>query len=144
MFLISTKLNFHRPLVCTSIRYIQNILQEWYMVKNFSCVSCAAWNIFPINSLRWSFAINTAKNPPMPRSLLRSNRKIQAMDMPKICWRKKLRPKWRKMPSWKKTSIDGPRETMVFWLPITKMHWNGLKIRRKSSNNWLFLDLQYW
>ena len=25
------------------------------MVKNFSCVSCAAWNVFPINSLlRWT------------------------------------------------------------------------------------------
>ena len=32
-------------------RYQKNILQEWYMVKNLSCVSCAAWNVFPINSL---------------------------------------------------------------------------------------------
>ena len=32
-------------------RYQKNILQEWSMVKNLSCVSCAAWNIFPINSL---------------------------------------------------------------------------------------------
>ena len=28
-----------------------NILQEWSMVKNLSCVSCAAWNTFTINSL---------------------------------------------------------------------------------------------
>ena len=27
------------------------ILQEWSMVKNHSCVSCAAWNVFPVNSL---------------------------------------------------------------------------------------------
>ena len=32
-------------------RYQKNILQEWSMVKNISCVSCAAWNVFPINSL---------------------------------------------------------------------------------------------
>ena len=31
--------------------YQKNILQEWSMVKNLSCVSCAAWNVFPINSL---------------------------------------------------------------------------------------------
>ena len=34
-------------------RYQKNILQEWSMVKNLSCVSCAAWNVFPINSLVW-------------------------------------------------------------------------------------------
>ena len=34
-------------------RYQKNILQEWSMVKNLSCVSCAAWNVFPINSLDW-------------------------------------------------------------------------------------------
>ena len=28
-------------------RYQKNILQEWSMVKNLSCVSCTAWNIFP-------------------------------------------------------------------------------------------------
>ena len=27
-------------------RYQNNILQEWFTVKNLSCVSCAAWNIF--------------------------------------------------------------------------------------------------
>ena len=32
-------------------RYQKNILQEWSMVKNLSYVSCAAWNVFPINSL---------------------------------------------------------------------------------------------
>ena len=32
-------------------RYQKNNLQEWSMVKNLSCVSCAAWNVFPINSL---------------------------------------------------------------------------------------------
>ena len=32
-------------------RYQKYILQEWSMVKNLSCVSCAAWNVFPINSL---------------------------------------------------------------------------------------------
>ena len=32
-------------------RYQKNILQEWSMVKNLSCFSCAAWNVFPINSL---------------------------------------------------------------------------------------------
>ena len=32
-------------------RYQKNILQEWSMVKNLSCVSCAAWNVFLINSL---------------------------------------------------------------------------------------------
>ena len=32
-------------------RYQKNILQEWSMVKNLSCVSCAVWNVFPINSL---------------------------------------------------------------------------------------------
>ena len=29
----------------------KNILQEWSMEKNLSCISCAAWNVFPINSL---------------------------------------------------------------------------------------------
>ena len=126
--------------LCCVVQYITyslaDILQEWSMVKNLSCVSCAAWNIFPINSLRWGFAINTAKKTPMPRSLLRSYRKIQAMEMLKIRWRKKLRPKWRKMPSWKETWIDGlPWETMVFWLPKTKMHWKGLKIIKRTSSN---------
>ena len=37
-FLISAKLNFHRPL-------------EGSMVRNHSCVSCAAWNVIPRNSL---------------------------------------------------------------------------------------------
>ena len=32
-------------------RYQKNIFQEWSMVENLSCVSCAAWNVFPINSL---------------------------------------------------------------------------------------------
>ena len=32
-------------------RYQKNILQEWSVIKNLSCVSCAAWNVFPINSL---------------------------------------------------------------------------------------------
>ena len=32
-------------------RYQKNILQEWSMVKNLSCVSCAAWNFFPLNFL---------------------------------------------------------------------------------------------
>ena len=32
-------------------RYQKNILQEWCMVKNLSCVSCAAWNVLPINLL---------------------------------------------------------------------------------------------
>ena len=32
-------------------RYQKNILQGWSIVKNLSCVSCAAWNVFPINSL---------------------------------------------------------------------------------------------
>ena len=32
-------------------RYQKNILQDWSMVKNLSCVSCAAWNVFLINSL---------------------------------------------------------------------------------------------
>ena len=32
-------------------RYQKNILQQGSMVKNLSCVSCAAWNVFPINSL---------------------------------------------------------------------------------------------
>ena len=33
-------------------RYQKNILQEWSMVKNISCVSCAACYVFPINSLQ--------------------------------------------------------------------------------------------
>ena len=32
-------------------RYQKNILQEWSVVKNLSCVNCAAWNVFSINSL---------------------------------------------------------------------------------------------
>ena len=36
-------------------RYQKNILQEWSMVQNLSCVSCAAWNVFPINSLLLSW-----------------------------------------------------------------------------------------
>ena len=32
-------------------KYQKNILQEWSMVKNLSCVSCATWNVFLINSL---------------------------------------------------------------------------------------------
>ena len=31
--------------------YQKYILLEWSMVKNLSCVSCAAWNVFPINLL---------------------------------------------------------------------------------------------
>ena len=56
IFLISTKLNFHGPLVlymtfCTTLqrsmevlygRYQKNTLQERSRVKNLSCVSCAA------------------------------------------------------------------------------------------------------
>ena len=33
-------------------RYQKNILQEWSIIKKFLCVSCAAWNFFPINSLQ--------------------------------------------------------------------------------------------
>ena len=33
------------------VLYVTYILQEWSMVKNLSCVSCAAWNVLPINSL---------------------------------------------------------------------------------------------
>jgi hypothetical protein len=64
MFLISAKLNFqcvvlyvmysptHQTLVEVQFgRYQKNILQEWSMIKNLACVSCAAWNVFPINSL---------------------------------------------------------------------------------------------
>ena len=36
-------------------RYQKNILQEWSMVKNLSCASCAAWNVFAINSLLRGF-----------------------------------------------------------------------------------------
>ena len=32
-------------------KYQKNILEEWSMVKNLSCVNFAAWNFFPINSL---------------------------------------------------------------------------------------------
>ena len=39
-------------------RYQKNILQEWSMVKNLSCVSCAAWNVFPINSLLRAYCLN--------------------------------------------------------------------------------------
>ena len=42
----------HQRLVEVQLgRYRKNILQEWSMVKNLSCVRCAAWNVFPINSL---------------------------------------------------------------------------------------------
>ena len=34
-------------------RYQKNIWQEWSMVKN---LSCAAWNVFPINSLSHSYS----------------------------------------------------------------------------------------
>ena len=34
-----------------SLADIKKILHVWPMVKNLSCVSCAAWNVFPINSL---------------------------------------------------------------------------------------------
>ena len=67
IFLISAKLNFHQPLVCSTICPVQYYIPEvggssvWQiskkkhlagsMVKNLSCVSCAAWNDFSINSL---------------------------------------------------------------------------------------------
>ena len=68
IFLISAKLSFNGPLVCSTICYvlivlhtrgwwkfsfsdIKKKLQEWSMVKKLSFVSCAAWNVFPINSL---------------------------------------------------------------------------------------------
>ena len=35
--------------------YQKNISQEWSRVKNLSCVSCAAWNVFPLNLLLWPF-----------------------------------------------------------------------------------------
>jgi hypothetical protein len=42
-------------------RYKKNILQEWSMVKNFSCVSCATWIVFPVNSLlSWTVVGNYA------------------------------------------------------------------------------------
>ena len=55
-------------------RYQKNILQEGSMVKNLSCVSCAAWNVFPVNSLgegtssslldtRWSIFIEFLSRP---------------------------------------------------------------------------------
>ena len=70
IFVCTAKLNFHQPLWCVVLyvtyrnthqrsvevqfaRYQKNILQEWSLVKNFSCISCAAWNVFPINSLDW-------------------------------------------------------------------------------------------
>ena len=60
IFLISAKLNFHVTYSTTHQRSEEvqfgryqkkNILQEWSMFKNLSCVSCAAWNVFPINSI---------------------------------------------------------------------------------------------
>ena len=41
-----------------------HILQEWSMVKNLSFVSCAAWNVFPINSLLPSWAWCVQFFPP--------------------------------------------------------------------------------
>ena len=43
-------------------RYQKYILQEWSIVKNLSCVSCAPLNVFPVNSLpsdraNWSVKI---------------------------------------------------------------------------------------
>ena len=34
------------------------------MVKNLSCVSCAAWNVFPINSLMYTRASRYGKKSP--------------------------------------------------------------------------------
>ena len=42
---------FNRFVKVQVYRYWRNILQEWSRVKNISYVSCAAWNIFPINLL---------------------------------------------------------------------------------------------
>ena len=50
IFLISAKLNFHRPLVYSTIHCIQyytpEVLQEWSMVKKLSCVSCGSLKRF--------------------------------------------------------------------------------------------------
>jgi hypothetical protein len=52
VYLHVTYRNTHQRLVEVQFgRYQKYILQEWSMVKNLSCVSCAAWNVFPINSL---------------------------------------------------------------------------------------------
>ena len=41
----SKQLRFH------GVRPTVNILHEWFRVKNILCVSCAAWNVFPLNLL---------------------------------------------------------------------------------------------
>ena len=40
-------------------RYQKNILQEWSMVKNLSCVSCAAWNVSPLYLLLTDSSFNS-------------------------------------------------------------------------------------
>ena len=50
----------------------QNILQELSMVKNLSCVSCAAWNIFPINSLLSLIKYSTPVHCTVPCTYLQA------------------------------------------------------------------------
>ena len=69
IFLISAKVNFHRPLVCSTICHIQYYTPEvggssvWQISKEIFCRSdlwsksthvlvVAAWNVFPIHSLQ--------------------------------------------------------------------------------------------
>ena len=51
MFLFNDMHNWVKYLWIQTVGEGHCILQEWSMVKNVSCVSCAAWNVFPINSL---------------------------------------------------------------------------------------------
>ena len=75
IFLISAKLNFHQPLVCSTVRDIQYYTPEvggssvWHMYikkiffrshlwpKSTHVLVVAAWNVFPIHSLVsvWQF-----------------------------------------------------------------------------------------
>ena len=44
---------------------IKKSLQEWSRVKNLSCVSCAAWNVFPLNLLVRSNTVGIICPKPM-------------------------------------------------------------------------------
>ena len=48
--LVSSNLN-SKQLRLHGVRPTVNILHEWFRVKNILCVSCAAWNVFPLNLL---------------------------------------------------------------------------------------------
>ena len=69
-------------------RYQKNILQELSMVKNLSCVNCAAWNVFPINSptVNHTYRLRQTKFSwrSIPDSLVKNNSQFTNLPIQKF------------------------------------------------------------